>query len=57
MRGGAIVSELHGNFIVNRGGATADDVLGLIEDVRELVAQRTGIRLETEVQIWRADYS
>jgi UDP-N-acetylmuramate dehydrogenase len=57
VRGGAIVSELHGNFIVNRAGATADDVLGLIEDVRELVAQRTGIRLETEVQIWRADYS
>ena len=53
VRGGAIVSELHGNFIVNRGGATADDVLGLIEELRELVAQKTGIRLETEVQIWR----
>jgi UDP-N-acetylmuramate dehydrogenase len=52
-RGGALVSPLHGNFIVNRGTATADDVLGLIEELRDLVAQKTGIRLETEVQIWR----
>jgi UDP-N-acetylmuramate dehydrogenase len=52
-RGGAQVSELHGNFIVNRAGATAADVLTLIEDVRDLVAQRTGIRLETEAQVWR----
>jgi UDP-N-acetylmuramate dehydrogenase len=53
-RGDAIVSPLHGNFIVNRGAATAADVLTLIEDLRDLVAQRTGIRLETEVRIWRA---
>jgi UDP-N-acetylmuramate dehydrogenase len=52
-RGGAQVSPLHGNFIVNRGDATAADVLTLIEDVRDLVAQRTGIRLETEAQVWR----
>jgi UDP-N-acetylmuramate dehydrogenase len=52
-RGDAIVSPVHGNFIVNRGSATASDVLGLIEELRELVAQRTGLRLETEVQIWR----
>jgi UDP-N-acetylmuramate dehydrogenase len=52
-RGGAQVSELHGNFIVNRDGATAADVLTLIGDVRDLVAQRTGIRLETEAQVWR----
>jgi UDP-N-acetylmuramate dehydrogenase len=56
-RGDAIVSPLHANFIVNRGRATAGDVLGLIEEVRDLVAQQSGIRLETEVQIWRADYS
>jgi UDP-N-acetylmuramate dehydrogenase len=53
-RGDAVVSPLHGNFIVNRGRATAADVLTLIDDLRELVAQATGIRLETEVQIWRA---
>lgn len=53
-RGDAVVSPLHGNFIVNRGAATAADVLTLIEDLRDLVAQRTGIPLETEVRIWRA---
>lgn len=52
-RGDAVVSARHGNFIVNRGAATAADVLTLIEDVRDLVAQRTGISLETEVQVWR----
>jgi UDP-N-acetylmuramate dehydrogenase len=54
-RGGAIVSPLHGNFIVNTGSATAADVLALIEDVRDLVAQKSGIRLETEVKIWRGE--
>lgn len=51
-RGDAIVSPLHANFIVNRGAATAADVFGLIEDVRARVADRTGIRLATEVRIW-----
>ncbi len=53
-RGDARVSRLHGNFIVNRGRATAADVLTLIEDLQDLVAQATGIRLETEVRVWRA---
>lgn len=52
-RGAAVVSPLHGNFIVNRGGASAADVFGLIEDVRERVAEATGIELATEVQCWR----
>jgi UDP-N-acetylmuramate dehydrogenase len=51
-RGDALVSPKHGNFIVNRGRARAADVLGLIEDVRRLVADRTGVELETEVEIW-----
>jgi UDP-N-acetylmuramate dehydrogenase len=51
-RGDAIVSPLHGNFIVNQGAATSADVLTLIEDLRDLVAQKTGLRLETEVKIW-----
>ena len=53
-RGDAIVSPLHGNFIVNRGNATSADVLTLIEDVRDLVAERTGVVLATEVKVWRA---
>lgn len=51
-RGAAVVSELHGNFIVNRGGARAADVLALIEAVRTRVAEQTGIELETEVKRW-----
>lgn len=53
-RGDAWVSPLHGNFIVNRGQATPADVLTLIEDVRDRVEQRSGVRLATEVKIWRA---
>jgi len=52
-RGDAIVSSRHANFIVNRGGATATDVFTLMEDIQDLVAQKTGIRLEFEVKRWR----
>ena len=52
-RGDAVVSALHANFIVNQGRATAADVLALIEDVRDLVLQVSGVRLETEAQVWR----
>lgn len=49
-RGGAVVSGLHANFIVNSEcRATAGDVLGLIEEVRARVADARGIRLETEI--------
>jgi UDP-N-acetylmuramate dehydrogenase len=51
-RGDAIVSPLHGNFVVNRGKASAADVLGLIEEVHDLVAQKTGIELQREVKVW-----
>ena len=51
-RGEAIVSPLHGNFIVNRGSARSADVMSLIDQVRDLVAQRTGIQLELEVKRW-----
>lgn len=54
-RGAAIVSERHGNFIVNRGGATAADVLGLIDEVRERVADASGIQLSIEVRRWLAE--
>jgi UDP-N-acetylenolpyruvoylglucosamine reductase len=49
--GNARVSEIHGNFIVNSGGATATDVLGLIAKVKEVALRERGITLETEVQI------
>jgi UDP-N-acetylmuramate dehydrogenase len=49
--GGACVSEKHANFIINRGDATAADIERLIEQVRDRVAQATGIRLEPEVHI------
>jgi UDP-N-acetylmuramate dehydrogenase len=50
--GGAVVSERHANFIVADDGATAADVLKLIEQVRESVLDRLGIELETEIEIW-----
>ncbi|MFL6537946.1 MAG: UDP-N-acetylenolpyruvoylglucosamine reductase, partial [Chthoniobacterales bacterium] len=49
--GKARVSEVHGNFIVNDGGATASEVLKLIEQIRALARKNRGIELETEVQI------
>jgi UDP-N-acetylmuramate--alanine ligase len=49
--GGAKVSEIHGNFIVNDGGATAADVLAVIAHVQEVALRERGIKLETEVQI------
>ena len=49
--GAAEISSVHANFIVNHGGATASDVLRLIERARTEVAERTGIRLETEVKL------
>jgi len=49
--GGAQVSEKHAGFIVNRGGASFDDVIRLMEHVRETVYKTAGILLEPEVKI------
>ncbi len=49
--GGATVSGIHGNFIVNEGTATAADVLQLIELVKQRVRAERGIELHTEVEI------
>ncbi len=49
--GGAKVSEVHGNFIVNDGDASAADVLALIDRVKTAAQEERGIALETEVQI------
>lgn len=48
--GGAQVSPVHANFLVNTGTASAADVLTLIEHIRQEVKQRTGIGLESEVR-------
>lgn len=49
--GGAEFSTLHANFIANTGGATADDVLALIEHARRSVREQTGILLVPEVRV------
>ncbi|HEY2144046.1 MAG TPA: UDP-N-acetylmuramate--L-alanine ligase [Candidatus Udaeobacter sp.] len=49
--GKARVSEVHGNFIVNDGGATAAEMLELIEKIKSVARTQRGIELETEVQI------
>jgi UDP-N-acetylmuramate dehydrogenase len=50
--GQAVVSEMNANFIVARPGARASDVLTLIDHLRDGVAERLGIALETELQVW-----
>lgn len=50
--GGAEVSRKHAGFVVNRGGATARDVLETIKLVQETVYADSGFRLEPEVRIW-----
>jgi UDP-N-acetylmuramate dehydrogenase len=50
--GGAEVSDRHANFIVTDADATSADVLRLIELVRSRVAERLGVELETEIEIW-----
>ena len=50
--GGAAISTKHAGFAVNVGGATANDVKSLLEQVSDIVFERSGIRLEPEVRIW-----
>jgi UDP-N-acetylmuramate dehydrogenase len=50
--GGVEVSLRHANFFIARPGATAKDVLQLIDVVRNRVAERMGVELETEIEIW-----
>ena len=53
--GGAKISEIHGNFIVNSGGAKARDVISLIDMTQKRVLEERGIHLETEVKIIGVD--
>ncbi len=49
-RGGAQMSEMHSNFLINTGGATAADLEGLGEEVRKKVYASSGITLEWEIK-------
>jgi UDP-N-acetylmuramate dehydrogenase len=50
VRGGAMVSEKHTNFLINTGTATAADIEGLGEEVRRRVLAATGVTLEWEIR-------
>ena len=47
--GNAVVSDVHANFIVNEGGATAEDVIALMQKVRKRVQEEAQVNLEPEV--------
>jgi UDP-N-acetylmuramate dehydrogenase len=51
--GGATVSDRHANFIVTKPGATADDVLRLLESVKQRVFEHCGIELKEEIAVWK----
>ncbi|MBV8351934.1 MAG: UDP-N-acetylenolpyruvoylglucosamine reductase, partial [Verrucomicrobia bacterium] len=53
--GAARVSEIHGNFIVNDGGARAREILQLINEIQIAAKEQRGIELQTEVQIVGVD--
>ena len=50
--GGAAVAEQHAGFVVNRGGATTDDIRRTMELVQTRVLETSGVQLEPEVRIW-----
>ena len=50
--GDAAISEKHAGFAVNLGNATAEDVKTLLQQVSDIVYEKSGIRLEPEVRIW-----
>jgi UDP-N-acetylmuramate dehydrogenase len=52
-RGDAMVSDRHANFFVNADRASSEDMLGLIEDVRERVRKAFEVELENEVIVWK----
>jgi UDP-N-acetylmuramate dehydrogenase len=49
--GGAQISPMHGNFIVNNGNATASDILNLISIVKESVREKFGMELQLEIRV------
>ena len=49
--GGAQVSEKHSGFVINRGGATFDDVMAVVEHIKKTVREQKGVELECEMII------
>ena len=49
--GGAQVSEKHCGFVINKGGATAADILALIQHIQKTVKEQFGVELQTEVKL------
>ena len=49
--GGAQVSEKHAGFIINKNNATAEDVINLIKHVTEIVYEKTGKKINLEIEI------
>ena len=49
--GGAAVSEKHAGFVINKGGATADDVLKLVDHIKKVIKEREGIEIECEIRV------
>ncbi|MEX2015663.1 MAG: hypothetical protein WD873_03430, partial [Candidatus Hydrogenedentales bacterium] len=56
-RGGAVISDMHANFILNEGDASSNDILALIKLAKETVRERCGIELQEEVRIFGGDGS
>jgi len=54
--GGAEISTMHGNFIVNTSSANSQDIFGLIKIIQEEVLQKKGILLQPEVRMIGFDY-
>ena len=54
--GGARVSEKHAGFIVNAGGATAEDVVALIRHIQQTVETQFGVHLEPEMRILKDEH-
>ena len=49
--GGAQVSEKHAGFVINKGGATCEDVLNLCKKVSDTVLKEKGVKLEMEIRV------
>lgn len=50
-KGGAKVSDIHANFIINESGATSNDVISLLKEVQKVVLEKTGVHLQPEVRM------